>query len=502
MACDPINTAAVQRPVVLVEAIWLSAECEVKCETTADAVFVVRMDEKAFPQAAYWLLLRAPRMYRHEQAPAYLATLRHTPLQQTPARLAIFPPFRGQIPHGPSSKASHVKARTGRKNKIASSVLPPRFCLSGVWATCALLPDVDKACSAHPPRKHDPSNINTPLRARVEVSADLTRLRPSSCSSSGRRTTINNYSGSRAIHYTGLIRPYDVIYIHNAGLQRRTCIVCHCQVPAITVCRAEVSPTEASYRLSTVQTLKNDSFYHGAAVAERLACSPPTKSIRVQSPVGSSDFCMWESLRTMPLIGGFSRDLPPPPRHPGRPILTSITLIGSQDHAAKSRPDICTHSFNRDQPIPVPLHWSNAKLSKPRIPINWTNVKTVLLQRVGKGCQQTHAITGVLERVRQSATQCVQAIMHASRALIVESRVAGIRTWLQLHELECARKTLDIHPGEDSRHEVAMVRPCFARTKDERWTVNVLEWSPKNYRGSRERPAGCWGKDIHSSCWS
>ncbi|KAJ8878967.1 hypothetical protein PR048_019571 [Dryococelus australis] len=32
-----------------------------------------------------------------------------------------------------------------------------------------------------------------------------------------------------------------------------------------------------------------------AAVAERLARPPPTKANRVQSPTGSSDFCMWES---------------------------------------------------------------------------------------------------------------------------------------------------------------------------------------------------------------
>ncbi|KAJ8866773.1 hypothetical protein PR048_032634 [Dryococelus australis] len=41
---------------------------------------------------------------------------------------------------------------------------------------------------------------------------------------------------------------------------------------------------------------------NGAAVAERLDCSPPTKSNRVQSPAGShTDFRRWESCRTMPL---------------------------------------------------------------------------------------------------------------------------------------------------------------------------------------------------------
>ncbi|KAJ8867893.1 hypothetical protein PR048_031698 [Dryococelus australis] len=48
-----------------------------------------------------------------------------------------------------------------------------------------------------------------------------------------------------------------------------------------------------------------------AAVAERLACLPPTKANRVQYPAGSlPDFRMWESCWTMPLVGGFSRGSP------------------------------------------------------------------------------------------------------------------------------------------------------------------------------------------------
>ncbi|KAJ8896055.1 hypothetical protein PR048_001396 [Dryococelus australis] len=51
------------------------------------------------------------------------------------------------------------------------------------------------------------------------------------------------------------------------------------------------------------------------AVAERLACSPPTMANRVQAPAGSlPDFRMWEYCRTMPLVGGFSRASPHFPR--------------------------------------------------------------------------------------------------------------------------------------------------------------------------------------------
>ncbi|KAJ8875474.1 hypothetical protein PR048_023369 [Dryococelus australis] len=45
----------------------------------------------------------------------------------------------------------------------------------------------------------------------------------------------------------------------------------------------------------------------------RLACSPPTRVNRVQSPAGSlPDFRMWESCRAMPLVEGFSRGISRP----------------------------------------------------------------------------------------------------------------------------------------------------------------------------------------------
>ncbi|KAJ8893882.1 hypothetical protein PR048_006483 [Dryococelus australis] len=50
---------------------------------------------------------------------------------------------------------------------------------------------------------------------------------------------------------------------------------------------------------------------------------------RVQSPAGSPDFSKWESCRTMPLAGGFSRGSPvsPAPSFRRRSIFASITLI-------------------------------------------------------------------------------------------------------------------------------------------------------------------------------
>ncbi|KAJ8898117.1 hypothetical protein PR048_003477 [Dryococelus australis] len=71
----------------------------------------------------------------------------------------------------------------------------------------------------------------------------------------------------------------------------------------------------------------------GAAVAERLDCSPPTMANRFRSPVGPlPDFRKWESCRTMPLVGGFSRGFPvSPPLYSGAvPFSPHFTLIGSQ----------------------------------------------------------------------------------------------------------------------------------------------------------------------------
>ncbi|KAJ8874982.1 hypothetical protein PR048_022872 [Dryococelus australis] len=68
---------------------------------------------------------------------------------------------------------------------------------------------------------------------------------------------------------------------------------------------------------------------------------------RAQSPAASPDFRKWKSCRAMPLVGGFSRGSPisPAPSFRRRSIFTSITLIGSQDLADKSRPILFTHSI-------------------------------------------------------------------------------------------------------------------------------------------------------------
>ncbi|KAJ8872148.1 hypothetical protein PR048_025750 [Dryococelus australis] len=90
-----------------------------------------------------------------------------------------------------------------------------------------------------------------------------------------------------------------------------------------------------TYTLTTVLSFQRTYFLSvGAAVDERLACSPPTKAIRVNSPGGSLQIfvfgnrvgrCRWSAC--------FLGDLPfPPPfNYSAAPYFTSTTLIGSQD---------------------------------------------------------------------------------------------------------------------------------------------------------------------------
>ncbi|KAJ8894902.1 hypothetical protein PR048_000209 [Dryococelus australis] len=69
---------------------------------------------------------------------------------------------------------------------------------------------------------------------------------------------------------------------------------------------AKYDPTETEY-LSLTRNIC------WAAVAERLARSPPTKANRVRFPAGSPGFRKWESCRTIPLAAGFSRGSPVSP---------------------------------------------------------------------------------------------------------------------------------------------------------------------------------------------
>ncbi|KAJ8894553.1 hypothetical protein PR048_007210 [Dryococelus australis] len=80
---------------------------------------------------------------------------------------------------------------------------------------------------------------------------------------------------------------------------------------------AKVTPLYMGYQLAA---------FVGATVAVRLACSPPTKANRFQSPVGSlSDFRVWESCPTVPLVGGVFSGIFRFP-HPYIPVLLHTHL--------------------------------------------------------------------------------------------------------------------------------------------------------------------------------
>ncbi|KAJ8890254.1 hypothetical protein PR048_009762 [Dryococelus australis] len=132
-----------------------------------------------------------------------------------------------------------------------------------------------------------------------------------------------------------------------------------CSVPASTLKVKNVAPYLKVGNYSDYLHLlcRHNSVCHVTSVeADEFGLPPkngpaaptvaPTKANRVQSPARSPDFREWESCRTMPLVCGFSQGSPlsPTPSFWHRSIFTSITLIGSQDLAAKRHPNLFTHS--------------------------------------------------------------------------------------------------------------------------------------------------------------
>ncbi|KAJ8868591.1 hypothetical protein PR048_030129 [Dryococelus australis] len=92
--------------------------------------------------------------------------------------------------------------------------------------------------------------------------------------------------------------------------------------------------------------------FGGEGRLQRFARTLPTRANWVQSPAGSlPGFRLWESCRTMPLVGGFPRGSPVSPALSFWccSILTLITLIGSQDLANGTAPE-CKGGGKRENP--------------------------------------------------------------------------------------------------------------------------------------------------------
>ncbi|KAJ8870517.1 hypothetical protein PR048_029540 [Dryococelus australis] len=103
-------------------------------------------------------------------------------------------------------------------------------------------------------------------------------------------------------------------------------------------------------------------------VTQRLACSPPTKANRVQTPAGPPDFRKWESCQTMPLVDGFSRGYPvssaPSFRHRGkrgnpRENTPTYGIVQQDSHMRKSGGGGGDPSKNRTRFALVGGEWSN-----------------------------------------------------------------------------------------------------------------------------------------------
>ncbi|KAJ8880280.1 hypothetical protein PR048_016746, partial [Dryococelus australis] len=93
--------------------------------------------------------------------------------------------------------------------------------------------------------------------------------------------------------------------------------------------RMEFSPAFPSVEREDRSSNCPDPAYREATVAKRLTSSPPTKA-------GSPDFLMWESCRTMSLVGGFSRGSPiSPASYPYSPQSSSSALKTSLLRAAQ-----------------------------------------------------------------------------------------------------------------------------------------------------------------------
>ncbi|KAJ8892177.1 hypothetical protein PR048_004757 [Dryococelus australis] len=112
----------------------------------------------------------------------------------------------------------------------------------------------------------------------------------------------------------------------------------------LTRCIPE-SPVESTGSCPTALACEYHKTGYQATVDKQLAHSPPTKADHDQSPAGSPDFRNWELCQTMPLVGRFSQESPISPTASFRchSAFTSITLVGSQGFAFKSRPNFFTH---------------------------------------------------------------------------------------------------------------------------------------------------------------
>ncbi|KAJ8876123.1 hypothetical protein PR048_024032 [Dryococelus australis] len=199
-------------------------------------------------------------------------------------------------------------------------------------------------------------------------------------------------------------------------------------------------PFPSPFRSAKVTLSPYSVFTHkrrGAAVAERLARSPPTIANRVQSPAGLPDFRTWESCRTMPLVGGFSRGSPVSPTLSFRrcSILTSIILIGSQDHAdnfpANQDRDFCDVHVTK---VIRAKRFTNQNVSKP--PSAWcigsSCADFLRINKQGKDGAAPECKGGGKREIPEKTALTSGIVRHDSHVRKSVSDPAWSRAWLAL----------------------------------------------------------------------
>ncbi|KAJ8874972.1 hypothetical protein PR048_022862 [Dryococelus australis] len=128
----------------------------------------------------------------------------------------------------------------------------------------------------------------------------------------------------------------------------------------------------------------------------------------------------WESCRTMPLVGGFSRGYPvsPAPLVRRRSIFTSDTLIGSQDLAVKSRPNLFTHSLYKQSGFSLVGRKNNLIRPLARYWLEGDKAKGAV--QVGAGVRERDGRTSVhifprgfaKSKDRLEEKQCLRRVFH------------------------------------------------------------------------------------------
>ncbi|KAJ8880316.1 hypothetical protein PR048_016782 [Dryococelus australis] len=320
MAYDPIYTAAVQRSAVLAEAFWLSAECEIKCNGVRGVrgVYLLSCRDD-----------RVPRGISEVCRPQWHMRRGNENICSSPTTRAGRPPVESNDIDGfiRPEKAYSVLLRTlGVVTEISLRSIPETH--NQLWVV-----PVDWTSSGN---SVSPGQSNTSAYSKRQQQGTLVVR---DCLGSRGQSGVRG-RGKAVIEFVGGRGPAAPILADQQARSadvRRGARQTHPN-------RSEENEPEFEENVVILQEgrewqqrgmgylwkifLKRHRKIHAITNHYNINSLrgnffvPPNKTNRVQSQAGSlPDFRKWESCRTMPLVGGFSRGLPPPPsfRHCSKP---------------------------------------------------------------------------------------------------------------------------------------------------------------------------------------